>query len=128
MKVPVLLVASSTSCGGLTGASQSHPGSEAGTAVDALPPQDGELGEVAATEAGPADAPEPCAAVGKGPGLEACCGGQFCRGQCGMQGECVCYGAGAIGGCPPGAACCKTLVNGSPYGPVCVGPQDCIPD
>lgn len=131
----VLLAAS---CGGLTDVDGAGPRHEAGIGGDVGSGHDAGIGGAAAGDAGMNDAaghdggvpeaPDPCADVGKGPGMQVCCAGQLCRGECSPKDECICYGAGAIGGCPPGAACCKMLVNGLPYGPVCVGPQDCIPE
>jgi len=55
-----------------------------------------------------------CADVGKGPGIETCCSGEYCNGQCDLQGDCVCGGQG----CTVGNLCC----------PLADGGQSCIAD
>lgn len=74
-----------------------------------------------------APADDGCATVGTGVGLESCCHGKLCRGECSPAGDCVCYGSGAVGGCPPGAACCKSS-GFKPHTPTCNAPQDCALD
>lgn len=69
-----------------------------------------------------------CEAVGSGPGIESCCDGQMCHGTCHEQTRnfpaCRCDTAV----CPPTAACCWVANpdTGSPFGPFCVAPEDCI--
>lgn len=99
---------------------------------DTSPPPDGGA-DTSVTDAGldgflEGDAPadDDCATVGTGVGLESCCHGKLCRGECSPAGDCVCYGSGAVGGCPSGAACCKSS-GFKPHTPTCNAPEHCAP-
>lgn len=110
-------------CGGVTAL---------GTESDGSPPLDG--GDATTDDAklehdasGDATTDDACATVGVGAGVESCCSGKLCRGECSPFDECVCHGSGAVGGCPAGAACCKNPWF-KPHTPTCNAPQDCAPD
>lgn len=122
LSLVILVVAG---CGGMTEADETTTTGDSGV-ESSVPATDSTTSDAAGDGPDAADAEDPCATVGSGPGLEACCGGELCRGECSPGGECICYGAGAVGGCPVGAACCKALINGQKFGPICAAPQDCI--
>lgn len=127
-KLLALAGACAAACGGVTASAgaDADSGDTSGTGGTGVDGGSGDAEKPPASDASGGDAGDACSNVGSGPGLEACCSGQPCRGECGPKGECVCYGAGAPGGCPSGAACCKTIINGNIYGPACVAPSACL--
>ena len=84
------------------GTKDTGPGSsgDSGTDDTGLVPSDsGEVGPEAQPDA------KTCASVGQGPGIDSCCGGQYCNGEC-NQGTCFCEGTSFFHGCPAAAVCC----------------------
>ena len=65
-----------------------------------------------------------CSLVGSGPGLETCCNGQMCHGECNPAAVYACSCNGSV--CPPNAACCFIETDaGGLIGPYCVAVKDC---
>ncbi len=105
-----------TPLGGLLGGATVDGGViDAGQGSDAsLPPQVDAGSEdtgpalVDAGTGGPdAQGDATCGSVGQGPGVDSCCGGQYCNGEC-NHGTCVCFGTSTFAGCPAAAVCCAS--------------------
>ncbi|MEZ4224658.1 MAG: hypothetical protein R3B13_27150 [Polyangiaceae bacterium] len=123
--VHVVALLTCAGCGGATSSDYNGTEREAGTDAAVAPDATGDAGPLSdsAVDSG-SDSANSCALVGKGPGVETCCEGKLCHGEC-TSGWYPCKCAGSV--CPATAACCVIeLSPGNVQGPYCVAPEDCV--
>lgn len=66
-----------------------------------------ETRDTAAIDSAEVGHPRTCDDVGKGVGIETCCDGGFCAGECNEFGYCLCPGTSIA--CPETTVCCPGL-------------------
>lgn len=122
--VGVTALSACAACGGVTSPGGSVADLDAGLDASGTLDAAADTSPVDSAEDSAADAKNGCDLVGKGPGLETCCEGKLCHGDC-SSGWYPCTCDTAV--CPQTAACC--IVELSPgvfQGLLCVAPEDCV--